>query len=98
MPIAAKIMADCFAPLRPITSLNRPYRGVNVQVAKRYLSNIHNEYDIRGKRGVFVMTYAVPTQLASLDLLKSEDIEGSTKTLFRLEYKNFVGNRPTGRD
>ena len=25
------------------------------------------------------MTYAVPTQLASLDLLKSEDIEGNTK-------------------
>ncbi len=70
MPIAAKIMADCFAPLRPITSLNRPYRGVNVQVAKRYLSNIHNEYDIRGKRGVFVMTYAGTDPTGFVGLVK----------------------------
>jgi len=38
MPSDAKRIADWHAPFRPMTLLRRPYSGVKVQVAKRYLS------------------------------------------------------------
>ena len=38
MPMAANKIADWFAPLLPITLLKRPYNGVNVHVASKYLS------------------------------------------------------------
>ena len=37
MPIPANKTADWFASLLPITSLKRPYNGVNVHVASKYL-------------------------------------------------------------
>lgn len=36
VPSAAKKTAIWLAPLRPITLHKRPYRGVNVHVARRY--------------------------------------------------------------
>ena len=37
IPMPANKTADWFAPLLPITLLKRPYNGVNVHVASKYL-------------------------------------------------------------
>ena len=37
MPMPANKTADWFAPLLPMTLLKRPYNGVNVHVASKYL-------------------------------------------------------------
>lgn len=75
MPMAANKIADWLAPLLPITLLKRPYNGVNVHVASKYLGEWGK---MRVSWRYKISTYDVPTQLASLDLLKSEEMEGST--------------------
>lgn len=63
VPTAAKATAIWFAARRPITLQSRPYSGVNVQVASRYLAPHGNAERARGKRRS-IITYAVPSQLA----------------------------------
>jgi len=57
-----------------MTVHRRPYKGVNVHVARRYLCCEIKKQFIQ----VETANYDVPNQLAWFDLLKSEDIEGST--------------------
>jgi len=74
VPMAHRETASWFAPLRPRTLHKRPYNGVNVHVASRYLEMKM----LVVANNLTVHSYAVPSQLAWLDLLKSEDIDGST--------------------
>ena len=46
IPMVANSIADWFAPLLPITLLRRPYNGVNVQVASKYLRQNEGELDL----------------------------------------------------
>lgn len=74
VPTPVKITAVWFAPLRPNTLLRRPYNGVNVHIANRYLRMCGRV----NKKPTEWTTYDVPSQLAWFDLLNSEDMEGST--------------------
>ena len=73
IPDAAKNNAMWLAFLRPIISQRRPYKGVKVHVASRYLVPIqHNKLYKR------FLTHEVPSQLAWCDCLNSDDIEANT--------------------
>lgn len=78
VPSPAKTTAVWFAPLRPKTLLNRPYKGVNVHVASKYLKNtIIFHLEAKGVQ----LAYDVPSQLAWFDFSKSEEIDDKTLSL-----------------
>ena len=62
VPRAAKNTAVWFAPLRPMTLHKRPYKGVKVHVARRYLTKPNVKANSR--RAELSETNAVPSQLA----------------------------------
>jgi hypothetical protein len=74
-PRPAKNRAVWLALFRPNTLHRRPYSGVKLHVASRYLG-------VLSVGGVWfeqiLATHDVPSQLASLDLLNSEEIDGNT--------------------
>ena len=79
MPDPAKNNAVWLAFLRPITSQRRPYKGVKVHVASRYLMPI--QYNKSYKQ---FLTHEVPSQLAWCDFLNSDDIEAITCESFAI--------------
>ena len=72
-PRPAKNKAIWLAHFRPITLHRRPYSGLKLHVASRYL----NMLSLAGVEW-FETTHDVPSQLASSDLLNSEEIDGNT--------------------
>lgn len=74
VPTPVKSTASWAAPRLPSTFAKRPYNGVKVAVASRYLMFL---LSMRvGREGL--KSYDVPSQLAWWDFWNSEDIEGST--------------------
>ena len=73
-PRPAKIRAVWLALFLPNTSHRRPYSGVKLHVASKYL----NVLSAARFEQIRCATHDVPSQLASLDLLNSEEIDGNT--------------------
>ena len=74
-PRPAKNRAVWLALFRPNTLHRRPYSGVKLHVASRYLC-----VPSVGLSWIeqILVTHDVPSQLASLDLLNSEEMDGIT--------------------
>ena len=64
VPKAAKRTAVWLAPRRPSTLHNRPYSGVKVLVASKYLSEAQSREYSTFIRTYEISPYAVPSQLA----------------------------------
>jgi hypothetical protein len=84
VPNAVIQTANWFAPRLPIMLHNRPYRGVNVQTASKYLRKKF-KIELRAEQS---RIYDVPSQLASCDLLKSEEMDGNTVTELSGQYSD----------
>ena len=76
-PRPAKNRAVWLALFRPNTLHRRPYSGVKLHVASRYLGHGVLSVGVAWFE-LIPVTHDVPSQLASLDLLKSEEIDGNT--------------------
>ena len=76
-PRAEKNRAVWLALFRPKRLHRRPYSGVKLHVARRYLVCTVSGSSVVYEEGV-PGTHDVPSQLAWLDLLNSEEMEGST--------------------
>ena len=74
-PRPAKNRAVWLALFRPNTLHRRPYSGVKLHVASRYLGVLSVGVALFEQ---ILATHDVPSQLASLDLLNSEEIDGNT--------------------